>query len=228
MKKALLVLTVLLFTVTAGYAQSSIYAGKVVGQGKTSGKMVALTFDDGPSKTYTPQVLAVLKKYNIKATFFMYGQQVDYYPDLVKQVSSEGHEIANHSFTHPNLYKDKSKRGAFIVAEVERTNKLLEKLVMIKPAYFRAPYNYRDPETVKAINDLGLIYVGWTFSVRDWEKPAPESMVNMFNQNLIPGSIVLLHDGGGNRANTVAALPGMIEFAQKKGYRFVTLGELLK
>ncbi len=228
MRKTILVLTVLLFAVTAGNAQSNIYTGKVAGKGKTSGKMVALTFDDGPSKTYTPQVLAVLKKYNIKATFFMCGQQVNYYPELVKQVSAEGHEIANHSFSHPNLYKDKSKRGAALVKEVERTNELIEKLVMIKPAYFRAPYNYRDVETVKAINDFGLIYVGWTFSVRDWEKPAPEIMVNMFNKNLIPGSIVLLHDGGGNRANTVAALPGMIEFARKKGYHFVTLGEILK
>ncbi|MBI5555498.1 MAG: polysaccharide deacetylase family protein [Elusimicrobia bacterium] len=230
MKKALLVLIVLLCAVNAGYAQSNIYVGKVVGKGKTSGKMVALTFDDGPSKTYTPQVLAVLKKYNIKATFFMCGEQVTYYPELVKQVSSEGHEIANHSFSHPNLYKykDKSKRGAVLAAEVVKTNALLEKLVMIKPAYFRAPYNYRDTETVKAINDLGLIYVGWTFSVRDWEKPAPEAMVNMFNQNLIPGTILLMHDGGGNRTNTIAALPGIIESAQKKGYRFVTLGEILK
>ncbi len=228
MKKAILVLTVLLITVTAGYAQSNVYVGKVVGQGKTNGKMVALTFDDGPSKTYTPQVLAVLKKYNIKATFFMCGAQVTYYPELVKQVSSEGHEIANHSFSHPNLFKDKSMRGAALAAEVTKTNNLLEKLVMIKPAYFRAPYNYRDPETVKAINDLGLIYVGWTFSVRDWEKPAPEVMINIFKKNLIPGSIILLHDGGGNRTNTVAALPGMIESAKKKGYRFVTLGEILK
>lgn len=228
MKKAILVLTFLLFAVTAGYAQSNIYMGKVVGKGKTNGKMVALTFDDGPSKTYTPQVLAVLKKYNIKATFFMCGEQVSYYPELVKQVSSEGHEIANHSFTHPNLYKNKSKRGAGMAAEVEKTDTLLEKLVMIKPAYFRSPYNYRDAETIKAINDLGLIYVGWTFSVRDWEKPAPEVMVNMFNKNLIPGSIVLMHDGGGNRTNTVAALTGIIEAAQKKGYHFVTLGEILK
>jgi len=202
--------------------------GKVVGKGKTNGKMVALTFDDGPSKIYTPQVLTVLKKYNLKATFFMCGEQVNYYPELVKQVSSEGHEIANHSFSHPNLFKNKSKRGAALAVEVDRTDKLIEKLVMIKPAYFRAPYNYHDAETVKAINDLGLIYVSWTFGLLDWEKPAPEKMVNMFNKNLIPGSIVLLHDGGGNRTNTVAALPGIIESAQKKGYRFVTLGELLK
>lgn len=228
MKKTILVLTALLFAAAAGYSQNTIYVGKVVGKGKISGKMVALTFDDGPSKIYTPQVLAVLKKYNIKATFFMCGQQVTYFPELVKQVSSEGHEIANHSFSHPNLYKDKSKRGAAMAAEVEKTNKLLEKLVMIKPAYFRSPYNYRDVETVKAINDLGLIYLGWTFSVRDWEKPAPEAMINIFNKNLIPGSIVLLHDGGGNRTNTVAALPGIIKSARKKGYKFVTLGEILK
>ena len=228
MKRAILVLTILLFTVTIGYAQSNVYVGKVVGKGKTSGKMVALTFDDGPSKMYTPQILTILKKYNVKATFFMCGEQVTYYPELVKQVSSEGHEIANHSFTHPNLFKNKSKRGAGMAAEVEKTNALLEKLVMIKPAYFRSPYNYHDAETIKAINDLGLIYVGWTFSVRDWEKPAPEAMVNMFNKNLIPGSIALLHDGGGNRANTVAAISGMIESAQNKGYHFVTLGEILK
>lgn len=228
MKKAIVVLIIMFITVIAGYAQSNIYTGKVVGKGKTSGKMVALTFDDGPSKTYTPQVLAVLKKYKIKATFFMCGAQVTYYPELVKQISCEGHEIANHSFSHPNLYKDKSKRGAVIAAEVVKTNALIEKLVMIKPAYFRAPYNYRDVETIKAINDLGLIYVSWTFSVSDWEKPAPEVMINIFKKNLIPGSIILLHDGGGNRNNTIAALPGMIEFALNKGYRFVTLGEILK
>ena len=115
-----------------------------------------------------------------------------------------------------------------MAAEVQKTNKLIEKLVMIKPAYFRAPYNYAGKETIKAINDLGLVYVGWTFSVMDWEKPAPGTMINMFNKKLMPGTILLLPDGGGNRTNTVAALPGIIESAQKRGYRFVTLGELLK
>jgi len=207
--------------------QSNLF-GRVVGLGNGKEKLIALTFDDGPSKTFTPQVLTVLRKYNVHATFFMCGEQISYYPELVKQVSVDGNEIANHSWSHPNLYKNKAMRGAPMASEVQKTNKLIEKLVMIKPAYFRAPYNYAGKETIKAVNDLGLVYVGWTFSVLDWEKPAPGTMINMFTKKLMPGTILLLHDGGGNRTNTVAALPGIIESAQKRGYKFVTLGELLK
>ena len=228
MKKLIFVFVLGVMLASVAYGLNRTYMGYAVGQAKTKEKIVALTFDDGPSKTYTPQVLAVLKKYNIKATFFMCGAQAQYYPDLVKQASADGHEIANHSFSHPNLFKDKAKRGAVLVAEVVQMNHLVEKLTMIKPAYFRAPYNYLGPETIKAVNDAGLIYVSWTFSVKDWEKPAPQVMVSEFSKRLLPGSIVLLHDGGGNRTNTVAALPGMIEAGKKKGYRFVTLGELLK
>ncbi|MDD5259002.1 MAG: polysaccharide deacetylase family protein [bacterium] len=228
MKKLIISIIFIVTLASAAYALNKSYLGWVVGQAKTSEKVVALTFDDGPNKTYTPQVLEVLKKYNVKATFFICGAYAQYYPELVKQASADGHEIANHSFSHPNLFKNKAKRGAVLVNEVKQMNQLIEKLTMIKPAYFRAPYNYMGPETVKAINNIGLIYVSWTFSVKDWEKPAPAVMVDSFNKRLIPGSIVLLHDGGGNRANTVAALPGMIEAARKKGYRFVTLGELLK
>ncbi|MDD5132270.1 MAG: polysaccharide deacetylase family protein [bacterium] len=228
MKKFIICLILGVMLTSTAYALNKSYMGWAVGQAKTREKIVALTFDDGPSKTYTPQVLAVLKKYNVKATFFMCGAQAQYYPDLVKQASADGHEIANHSFSHPNLFKNKSKRGAALVAEIVQMNHLVEKLTMIKPAYFRAPYNYMGLETIKAVNDAGLIYVSWTFSVKDWERPAPAVMVEAFNKRLIPGSIVLLHDGGGNRANTVAALSGMIESAKKKGYRFVTLGELLK
>jgi peptidoglycan-N-acetylglucosamine deacetylase len=228
MKKVVIFFVLGVISSSVVYALNGNYLGYAVAKGKTKEKIVALTFDDGPSKTYTQQVLAVLKKHDVKATFFMCGEQVRYYPELVKQVSVDGHEIANHSFTHPNLYKDKSKRGALMAAEVVKTNQLLEKLVMIKPAYFRAPYNYCGAETIQAVNNAGLIYVSWTFSVRDWEKPAPEVMINTFNKNLSPGSIVLMHDGGGNRANTVAALAGIIESAKQKGYRFVTLGELLK
>lgn len=228
MKRTIVLLVLGMMLARAAYAVNKSYLGYAVGQAKTREKVVALTFDDGPNKTYTPQVLAVLKKHNIKATFFMCGAYAQYYPELVKQASADGHEIANHSFSHPNLFKSKAKRGAVLVNEVKQMNQLIEKLTMIRPAYFRAPYNYMGPETVKAINDVGLIYVSWTFSVKDWEKPAPEVMVKDFNKKLIPGSIVLLHDGGGNRSNTVAALTGMIESAKKKGYRFVTLGELLK
>jgi peptidoglycan-N-acetylglucosamine deacetylase len=228
MKKLIILFILAVMLSSVAYALNKTYMGYAVGQAKTREKIVALTFDDGPSKTYTPQVLEVLKKYNVKATFFMCGAQAQYYPELVKQVSADGHEIANHSFSHPNLFKDRSKRGAPLVAEVVQMNQLIEKLTMIKPAYFRAPYNYMGPETIKAVNDAGLIYVSWTFSLLDWEKPAPQVMVTAFTKKLIPGTILLLHDGGGNRTNTVAALPGIIEAAKKKGYRFVTLGELLK
>lgn len=204
------------------------YLGKVIGKAYTKGKLVTLTFDDGPSKIYTPQVLSVLKKYNVKATFFVCGEQVKYFPQVVKQIYEQGHEIANHSYSHPNLFKNKNMRGLEMVAQIKKTNELIEKITKIKPVFFRAPYNYAGKETVKAVNDTGLMYVGWTFSGRDWQKPSAQTMVNIFNKDLIPGSIVLLHDGGGNRTNTVAALPAMIEAAQKKGYRFVTLGELLK
>ena len=227
-KLALLVVFILTAVTASGAPVNKSLFGRVVGKGESTEKLIALTFDDGPSKVFTPQVLAVLKKYNVRATFFMCGEQANYYPELVKQVSVDGNEIADHSWSHPNLYKNKAMRGAPMAAEVLKTSKLIEKLVMIKPAFFRAPYNYAGKETVKAVNDLGLVYVGWTFSLLDWEKPAPQVMIDMFNRKLMPGTILLLHDGGGSRTNTVAALPGIIEAAKKKGYRFITLGEMLK
>lgn len=210
------------------WAKENSYFGKVITKCSTNRKLIALTFDDGPALKFTPKVIEILKRYKIRATFFVCGEQVGYNKDIVKQLSSEGHEIANHSYSHPNLYKRKDLRGKAFVKEVIRTSALIEEVTMIKPVFFRAPYNYAGKETVEVVNKAGLIYVSWTFSVRDWEKPSPQVMLNIFLKNLQPGSIVLLHDGGGDRSNTLTVLPMIIEAARKKGYKFVTLGELLK
>lgn len=209
-------------------AKESNYFGKVITRGNANGKLIALTFDDGPARRFTPRIADVLKKYKVRATFFVCGEQIGYNKDIVKQLSSEGHEIANHSYSHPNLYKNKQLRGNGFAGEVTKTSDIIEELTMIKPVFFRAPYNYAGKETVEVVNRAGLIYVGWTFSVQDWEKPSPQVMLNIFLKNLQPGAIVLLHDGGGDRTNTLSVLPMMIAAAQKRGYTFVTLGELLK
>ncbi|HEX3012069.1 MAG TPA: polysaccharide deacetylase family protein, partial [Syntrophomonadaceae bacterium] len=183
-----------------------------------------LTFDDGPDPQYTPQVLAILKKYNVKATFFVVGEECQAHPELVRREIDEGHEVENHTFTHPDLVRD---NGISTEEEILRTGKAIEQITGRKPVYFRPPKRLFTHETVDIADADGYQIVLWTIGVEHKESKTIKDMADRVIKADKPGMIILAHDGRLNRTKTVKALPLVIKGYQSMGYRFVTVHELL-
>lgn len=197
---------------------------------------VALTFDDGPDEKWTPQILDILKREHVPATFFIIGQNGQANPQLVKRIVAEGHDIGNHSFTHPNLGEIP---GRLTELELNATQRLVEALTGRSTRLFRAPYfGDAEPQTADEVepaaiaNRLGYIIVGLRVDPDDWALPGTDEIVKRTEAGLTNpnpderGQIVLLHDGGGDRAQTVAALPRLIHELRAQGYQFATVSEL--
>ncbi|NSW81931.1 MAG: polysaccharide deacetylase family protein [Syntrophothermus sp.] len=187
-------------------------------------KLVALTFDDGPDPRYTPQVLDILKQHRVHATFFVVGESVQRHPDIVKRELQEGHEIENHSYTHPDLGK---KNAAEILKELETTQKVIEITAGRAPRYFRPPRGLFNTQVVEIAQRLGMKTVLWDIGVEHRAFRDPRDMAYRVVGKAHPGIIILAHDGRLDRSLTVKALPILINEYQKMGYRFVTLTELL-
>jgi cellulose synthase/poly-beta-1,6-N-acetylglucosamine synthase-like glycosyltransferase/spore germination protein YaaH/peptidoglycan/xylan/chitin deacetylase (PgdA/CDA1 family) len=204
-------------------------------------KTVALTFDDGPDPTWTPKVLEILKRRKVPGTFFMIGQNVAARPDLAQRVYKDGNEIGNHSFTHPNMAHVSEDRVRLELTAAERA---LESAIDRQVTLFRPPYNAdSEPNTfgeimpVAVAGQLGYVTAGESIDPLDWslQRPSPgggthrltsDEIVHSVLQQLNLGHAILLHDAGGNRAATVAALDPLITALQARGYKFVTVGEL--
>jgi peptidoglycan/xylan/chitin deacetylase (PgdA/CDA1 family) len=186
---------------------------------------VALTFDDGPS-VYTPQVLAMLQQYHVQATFFCIGRQIERFPSHVQQVLAGGHTIGNHTLTHPHL---PTLSFSTIYAELSKTQQAVEEISGTCPTLFRPPYGEYNQDVVRAASQLGLTLVTWSAHAADWRmpQPSPASIATSILNSAENGAIFLLHEGGGQRANTVAALPAIIEGLQARGFELVTLPRLL-
>lgn len=198
--------------------------------GKPKGKEVALTFDDGPDALYTPQILNILNKYKIKGTFFIVGENAEVNPDIVERIFKEGHEIGNHTFTHPNVADISPVRTRL---ELNLTQRLIEELTGHSVTMFRPPYvadaEPSSPNELLPIlraQEMGYTMIGELIDPSDWEVPPPDEIVKRVINGLPDGNIILLHDSGGDRSNTVKALPKIIESLQSKGYTFVTVGHL--
>lgn len=201
-------------------------SGQVVKQVHTSKKVVALTFDDGPSITYTPLVLNILRENQAKATFFVVGKRAEQYPELIKRAAREGHEIANHTYHHP-MSPIKSAR---LVAELDKTDEVIFKLTKQHTQYFRPPGGRCTKATIEPAVDKGYKVILWTAQEdpKDWSDPGAKRIVARVVDNVRHGSIIILHDCGGERMQTVEALPQIIQGLREKGYEFVTVSELLK
>lgn len=186
------------------------------------GPYIAMTFDDGPHAEYTPKLLDELKKRNIKATFFLVGQCAAEYPDIVKRMVEEGHEVANHSWSHPAL----TKLGAEGVRkQMENTNEAIRKASGVTPTLMRPPYG----ATSTALNrrfaeEYGMKVILWSVDPLDWKYRNATKVHNAIVQNVHPGAIILSHD---IHASTVAAMPGTFDALLAKGYKFVTVSDLL-
>jgi len=184
---------------------------------------IALTFDDGPSPNYTPQVLALLDKFGAQATFFMVGTNFTQYPRLLQQVAAKGNEIAAHSMTHPDPdYLSNSELDYEITASVAGLREISDQPVR----YFRPPYGQRNYIYKKRAPELDVEIVYWTVDPRDWSGISSDIIAERVLDNLEPGCIVLLHDGGGNRQETVDALEIILREANARGYNSVTLSNL--
>lgn len=185
-------------------------------------KVIALTFDDGPSKERTNDILYVLKTHNIKATFFVLGQNVQTYPDLTLRIVQHGHAIGNHSWSHP--YAHQSQASA--ARQIDKTTELIQKITGVKTELFRPPGGYLNNGLANYAKQKQNAVIMWSVDTSDYRSNSKKIMDNAL-KNAKSGGIILLHDGGGERRNTLIALPHLIEELQKQGYEFVTIPELL-
>lgn len=204
--------------------------------------VLALTFDDGPDPEWTPKVLDILKAKGVKATFFMIGGSAASNPDLVRRVYAEGHEIGNHSFTHPNMAHVDEQR---VQLELTATDRALESILKRQITLFRPPYNAdSEPETygeilpIAVASRLGYTTAGESIDPNDWNlirtgpngqthKLQPQEIIDEVLAQADAGHAILLHDAGGDRSATVAALPALIDALRAKGYRLTTIGGLV-
>ncbi|NJM20157.1 MAG: polysaccharide deacetylase family protein [Richelia sp. RM2_1_2] len=202
------------------------FNGKIIYEIKPIGnkKVIALTFDDGPWKNSTRQTLDILKKNNIKATFFVVGQALKNNPELGKQVITEGHAIANHTWHHWYHFMN-PQVAAF---EIDKTTDLIYQVTGVKTNLFRPPGGHLSNGLVAHARNKKYATLMWSADSRDFQQPAPETLVNNVIKNARPGGIILLHDGGGDRTRTIQALPQIIAKLKQQGYSFVTIPELLE
>ncbi|MFD2169318.1 polysaccharide deacetylase family protein [Tumebacillus lipolyticus] len=201
--------------------------GDVVWEVATEQKVIALTFDDGPDPVYTPQILDLLKQHRAKATFFVLGSRVEQYPDVAKREVLEGHELANHTYGHPGMRQISEQN---LLGEIEKAHKIIKAVSGKKLNIFRPPGGVYNEKVVNTAKAAGYIVVMWSWNqdTRDWSNPGVRRIVDRVVKNAHNGGIVLFHDTGGNRSQTVAALEQILIKLEQEGYRFVTVSELLQ
>ena len=181
--------------------------------------VIALTIDDGPSPVYTPQILRLLERYRVTASFSMIGESAAYYPAIAREVADAGHMIVNHTWDHANL---RWLGAAATQAEISRASDAIHAAVGRRPEMFRAPYGVWSPAALEYCAVEDLTPLGWSVDPRDWSRPGVQDIVRTIMRTTQTGSIILEHDGGGDRSQTVAALKTAIPSLLDQGYRFAT------
>ena len=182
------------------------------------GKTVALTFDDGPDPRNTPQVLQILRASSIKATFCVIGFGARAHPDLIAAIHADGHLLCDHTESHP--YLDRLP-GAAVDSQLAAPAAYLAQVVGQGPLFMRAPYGALNPGVIAVAHRQGLRVLGWSVDPSDYQRPPAATIVSRVLSQVHPGAIVLMHDGGGDRAPTIAALPSIIAALRAQGYTFV-------
>ncbi|WP_053083744.1 polysaccharide deacetylase family protein [Rubeoparvulum massiliense] len=191
----------------------------------TEQKVVAITFDDGPDPTYTPQILQRLQFHQVPATFFMLGSQAERYPAIVREVQQQGHEIGNHGYHHlqlENLSKEHIQR------EIQRTNQVIQRITGKPVRYYRPPNGVITHQVLQAVEAEGQLLIFWSVDPKDWSlKRTAEVIAKSVQGKVKPGDIILFHDGGLNQQALLSALDSLILDLKAEGYRFVTIPQLL-
>ncbi|MDT8071071.1 MAG: polysaccharide deacetylase family protein [Terriglobia bacterium] len=205
-----------------------LYGRSFVGLPKGA-KQLALTYDDGPNDPYTGQLLDVLAKANVKATFFLIGRYVKQGPDIVRRVVEAGHAIGNHTWNHPNLIWCSPAETRRQLAD---TQKAVEDACGITPTLFRPPFGGRRPGTFQAARAMGLEPIMWRVTCYDWSAKSNESIEQKAHAQIRGGDVILLHDGshvafGISRAHTVKATENLVREYSEKGYEFVSVPEMM-
>ncbi|MGE7948980.1 polysaccharide deacetylase family protein [Lysinibacillus sp. NPDC093688] len=200
-------------------------AGQILWDINTDEKVIALTFDDGPHKKYTPAILDILDKYNAKATFFIVGENAEKNPELAYRIHEEGHELAIHTYTHPFRTNISN-----LMKEIKQTHATIYGITGYAPVLFRPVKGQYTDSMIDAIAKAGYKVVMWSWHLDtfDWKSPGDKKITNTVLKGAKPGSVVLFHDGGGNREQTVRALEKILPELENQGYKFVTISELLE
>jgi len=203
--------------------------GIIYQHGDESRPVIALTFDDGPSARFTPQILALLAKHKIHTTFFLLGRHAQRYPQLVQALVAEGHEIGNHTYSHPHLVQVNQTTLAW---EVEKTKYLLTRLGVGLNGLFRPPYSELSQKVIAYVESTGRKIILWSVDSGDWQGSPAATIVNRVLNDLKNGAIVIFHDNNeydnANRQPTVEALRILLPHIQRRGFRCLTVSELLK
>lgn len=192
---------------------------------RSSDKKIALTFDDGPDPIYTPALLDLFKATGAKATFFALGENLKKYPDLAKRMTREGHELANHTYSHPDLVKLDAGQ---IHEELKKTELLIRSATGKKPRLFRPPYYSYNRQVIKAAQQFGYVTVMSSIETNDYKRPGVSHIVDAVISRLNRGEIVLMHDSGGDRRQTVEAVKILLEKLGRRKYECVSVSRLLR
>jgi len=186
-------------------------------------KMVALTFDDGPWPGQTNRILDILRQKKVRATFFMLGVRAKKQPALARRVASEGHLVGNHTLGHRSLASSKAKVARH---QIDQGRAYLRKYTGVDTRWLRPPYGEMDKGAWRVVRGSKSTVVMWTVDSNDWKKRGVKKMAKSVVLHTKPGAIILMHDGGGDRTQTVKALPLVIDRLKARGYTFVTIDEL--
>lgn len=208
-------------------SRSFQFAGELIADVPLSDSLIALTFDDGPSPNHTDEVLAILHRYNVQATFFVTGREVEAYPEESRRIVAAGHQLGNHSYSHQRMVL---KRSSFIVNELDRTDHAIRNAGYQGEIYFRPPYCkklFLLPWILKQRNQVSITWDIEPESFADVRGSALK-IVDHIKKKVHPGSIILLHVMYDSNAESRRSLPVVIENLQKKGYQFVTVNQLIK
>jgi peptidoglycan/xylan/chitin deacetylase (PgdA/CDA1 family) len=217
---------VLIYVAMLAYGSYFIHSNfflNVICKGDTTGKKIALTFDDGPHPEVTPAILTALNEFNVKATFFCIGKQVAAQPDIVTQMIAYGHTIGNHTYNHTNLFN--FSRAGNMQKELDECSVIIEQTIGKRPHYFRPPYGVTNPNLAKAITHTGMATIGWSLRSMDTAIKDPNKLLKRVTSQLKPGAIVLFHD---TQSGTVSVLREFLQYCRNNGYEVVPLPELIK
>jgi peptidoglycan/xylan/chitin deacetylase (PgdA/CDA1 family) len=211
--------------VHGAFHRNSPFFGRALGKIDSDRKVVALTFDDGPNPQATPLILDTLGEKDVRATFFVLGSHAERWPELVRRISHEGHQLGNHGYFHRKL---QFKSPFYVSRDIRLGIRAIKRAGAPAPRYFRAPHGFRSPWTTPIASSYGERTVGWSLGVWDSDRPGVDEIVRRTLEGVSPGSIVLLHDGdgynpNGDRLQTAAALPRIIDRLKDEGYEFKTL-----
>ncbi|HEV7991321.1 MAG TPA: polysaccharide deacetylase family protein [Gemmatimonadaceae bacterium] len=207
--------------------RNSFVFGPVVTHLPGDEPVVSITFDDGPNPHATPRILDILRRARVTATFFVLGRHVERWPELVRRMAVEGHQLGNHGYFHRKLHR---RSPTYVRDDITRGTEQIVRASGVRPRLFRAPHGFRSPWVTPIAASLGQRTVGWSLGVWDSALPGAQVIASRAIEGMHAGSILLLHDGDGydpdgDRSQTADALPSIIEGLRGRGFRFTTLPE---